>query len=165
MRSMGDLKELDDIDRRILAIVQDDATRPIQDIADAVGLSTNPCWRRIKRLEADGVIERRVALVNPRAVGLKATVFVIVRTNRHDKDWLGVFSAGVRQLPEVVECHRMSGDMDYLLKLVVTDIDHYDRVYQRLIAVVPGLGDVSSAFSMEALKHTTAIDLSAAGGV
>ncbi|MEM6627057.1 MAG: Lrp/AsnC family transcriptional regulator [Pseudomonadota bacterium] len=152
--------ELDDIDRRILGIIQEDATRSIQDIADSVGLSSNPCWRRIRRMEEAGVIKKRVALVDSKALGLTATVFVAVRTNRHDKAWLADFAKGVRSLPEIVECHRMSGDVDYLLKVVVRDISHYDAVYQRLIAAVPGLGDVSSAFSMEPLKHSTAIDLS-----
>lgn len=155
--------EIDDIDRRILSALQHDATLSIQDIADAVGLSSNPCWRRIKRLEEEGIIARRVALVDPKRVGLSATVFVIIRTTRHDKDWLASFAAGVNKLPEIVECHRMSGEMDYLLKVMVRDIDHYDRVYQRLIDLVPGLGDVSSAFSMEALKHTTAIDTTLLG--
>ena len=157
---MGKNISLDDIDRKILGLLQQDATHSIQEISEAVGLSTNPCWRRIRRMEEQGVIERRVVLVDAARLGLGATVFVTVRTNRHDSDWLKAFAKGVRMIPEIVECHRMSGDVDYLLKVVVRDIAHYDAVYQRLIDAVPGLGDVSSAFSMERLKHGTAVDLS-----
>lgn len=150
---------LDDIDKKILGLIQADATRSIQDISDDVGLSTNPCWRRIRRMEEEGVIDRRVAIVDPSRVGLGATVFVTIRTKQHDREWLEAFAKGVRRLPEVVECHRMSGDIDYLLKVLVRDIPHYDDVYQRLIELVPELGDVSSAFSMERLKEGTIIDL------
>lgn len=150
---------LDDIDKKILGILQEDATCPIQEIADAVGLSSNPCWRRIRRLETDGIIARRVAIIAPITIGLGATAFVTIKTNRHDSEWLACFAKGVREIPEIVECHRMSGDVDYFLKVIVRDIEHYDEVYQRLIDAVPGLGDVSSSFSMESLKHQTAIDL------
>ena len=150
---------LDDIDKKILGQIQEDATRPIQEISDSVGLSTNPCWRRIRRMEDEGIIARRVAIVDPASIGLGATVFVTIRTKQHDRAWLDAFAKGVRRLPEVVECHRMSGDIDYLLKVLVRDIPHYDDVYQRLIELVPELGDVSSAFSMERLKDGTKIDL------
>ncbi|MEM7493422.1 MAG: Lrp/AsnC family transcriptional regulator [Pseudomonadota bacterium] len=155
---MPKILELDDIDRSILRIIQNDATRSIQDIADEVGLSNNPCWRRLKRMEENGVIKRRAAIIDADKVGLAATVFVMVRTKRHDTKWLATFAKGVRKLPEIIECHRMSGDIDYLLKVKVRDISHYDAVYQRLISLVPELGDVSSAFSMERLKEGTAID-------
>ena len=159
---MSDIHKIDATDRRILALLQDDATLSIQDIADRVGLSSNPCWRRIKQLEAAGVIERRVALVDAAKVGLGVTVFVMIRTGQHNPDWLARFARGVALIPEIVECHRMSGDVDYLLKIIVSDIAHYDRVYQRLIAHVPGLSDVSSTFSMERMKHGTGIDLATA---
>lgn len=132
---------------------------PIQQIADQVGLSVNPCWRRIKLLEEAGVIERRVALVNAAKVGLSMTAFVTIRTNQHNQTWLEAFARGVQRIPEIIECHRMSGDIDYLLKIVVRDIAHYDRVYQKLISEVPGLSDVSSTFSMERLKHGVKLDL------
>jgi Lrp/AsnC family transcriptional regulator len=151
--------DLDAIDRRILDLLQTDATLSLQEVADRVGLSSNPCWRRIKRLQADGIIERQVAIVNPEAVGLGVTAFVAIRTDKHSPEWLGVFARGVQAIPEIIECHRMSGDVDYLLKIVVSDIRHYDRVYQRLIAAVPGLSDVSSAFSMERLKAGTKLEL------
>lgn len=149
--------ELDSIDWRILDVLQEDASLSIQAIGDRVGLSTNPCWRRIRRLEESGVIARRVALLDPVHVGLPTTVFVTIRTTRHDPEWLAAFAGGIAAIPEITECHRMAGEVDYLLKLSVRDIAHYDRIYQRLIAVVPGLNDVSSTFSMEAMKVTTAL--------
>ena len=157
---MTSFVETDDIDRRILNALQEDASRSIQEVADLVGLSSNPCWRRIRRLEHAGVIAKRVALIDPSKLGLGVTAFVTIRTSRHDAEWLDQFSSAVRTISEVVECHRMSGDVDYLLKVVVRDIAHYDHVYQRLIRKVSGLSDVSSTFSMERLKHDTAIDLS-----
>ncbi|MGL5839889.1 MAG: Lrp/AsnC family transcriptional regulator [Sphingorhabdus sp.] len=151
--------EFDPIDRKILRLLQHDATLAVHEIGHQVGLSTNPCWRRIKRMEDAGVIERRVAILNPATIGLGVTVFVAVRTRTHDAKWLDLFAKGVADIPEIIECHRMSGDTDYLLKVVVSDIAHYDRVYQRLIADVPGLSDVSSAFSMERLKFGTALPI------
>ena len=149
--------ELDSIDWAILAVLQEDAALPIQAVGERVGLSTNPCWRRIKRLEETGVIARRVAVLDPARVGLPTTVFVAIRTARHDPEWLAAFAAGVAAIPEITECHRMAGEVDYLLKLSVRDIAHYDRIYQRLISEVPGLNDVSSTFSMEAMKVSTAL--------
>ena len=149
--------ELDSLDWAILDAIQSDASLSLQAIGEKVGLSTNPCWRRIKRMEDAGVIARRVALLDPQAIGLATTVFVAIRTARHDPEWLAAFAAGIAAIPEITECHRMAGEVDYLLKLSVRDIAHYDRIYQRLIAEVPGLSDVSSTFSMEALKSTTVL--------
>lgn len=149
--------ELDTIDWAILGELQRDASLTIQAIGERAGLSTNPCWRRIRRMEDAGVIERRVALLDPVAAGLPTTVFVAIRTTRHDPEWLSAFASGIAAIPEILECHRMAGEVDYLLKIVVRDIAHYDRIYQRLIAAVPGLSDVSSTFSMEAMKATTAL--------
>ncbi len=157
---MADPVKLDTMDKKILGILQDDASLSIQDIADAVGLSANPCWRRIKRLEAEGVIDRRIAVIDPVTIGLTMTAFVTIRTSQHEVSWLERFAAAIAKIPEILECHRMSGDVDYLLKVVVRDITHYDHVYQRLIAAVPGLIDVTSTFSMERLKHGTRLDLS-----
>ena len=150
--------KIDTIDCNILRILQSDATRSIQDIALEVGLTNNPCWRRIKRLEEQGVIERRAAIVNANMVGLGTTAFVSIRIDSHDVGWLDKFAKCIDNIPEIVECHRMAGDVDYLLKIIVTDLAHYDGVYQRLIAEVPGLSDVSSTFSMEQLKHDSVID-------
>ncbi|MBK6800175.1 MAG: Lrp/AsnC family transcriptional regulator [Novosphingobium sp.] len=149
--------QLDLLDWSILAQLQADASLAVHEIGERVGLSHNACWRRIRRLEDGGVIARRVALLDPARIGLATTVFVAVKTSRHDPEWLEAFARGVASIDEVIECHRMAGDVDYLLKLVVRDIAHYDRIYRRLIAAVPDLADVSSSFSMERMKHTTAL--------
>jgi len=154
--------ELDNIDRKIISIMQVDAAQSIQDIAGAVGLTNNPCWRRIKRLEEQGVIERRVAVINPRAVGLGTTAFVSIRIDMHTGEWLTKFADAIEAIAEIVECHRMTGDVDYLLKIMVRDLEHYDAVYQDLISRVPGLTDVSSTFSMEQLKRSGIIDVASA---
>lgn len=156
---MREYIELDTIDKNILKILQQDCTRPIKEIADSVGLSNNPCWRRIRRMEENGVIARRIALINPVKIGLGVTAFVTIRTDQHSAEWLETFKRGVNAIPEIVDCHRMTGDVDYLLRLVVHDIEHYDQVYQRLIQSVPELSDVSSTFSMERLKQGPAIDV------
>ncbi|WP_309621683.1 Lrp/AsnC family transcriptional regulator [Novosphingobium sp.] len=149
--------QLDAIDWAILGVVQRDASLPVHEVGDRVGLSANACWRRIKRLEDSGIIARRVALVDAAKLGLATTVFVAIRTQRHDPAWLEAFSKGVAAIDEISECHRMAGDVDYLLKIVVRDIAHYDRIYRKLIAAVPDLADVSSSFSMEKMKATTAL--------
>lgn len=152
-----EIAQLDSIDWAILGVLQADASLPIHEVGERVGLSHNACWRRIRRLEDNGVIARRVALLDPARLGLATTVFVAIRTNRHDPAWLEAFSRGIAGIEEVIECHRMAGDVDYLLKLVVRDIAHYDRIYRKLIAAVPDLADVSSSFSMERMKATTAL--------
>ena len=152
------MEDFDEIDLSILRELQQDAARSVQEIADAVGLSQNPCWRRIKRLEGAGVIEKRVALLDPRKLGLGLTVFVAIRTNQHNDAWLERFAEAVSRIPEIVEVHRMSGDIDYLLKVLVRDIGEYDRIYRKLIGSVE-LSDVSSSFSMEPIKSTTALPL------
>ena len=149
---------IDDIDRKILAILQVDATVPVAAIAERVGLSATPCWRRIQKLEEAGVVRARVAVLDPDKLRVGVTVFVSVKTNQHDLGWLEKFAAAVRDFPEVVEFYRMSGDVDYLLRIVVPDIAAYDAVYKRLIARI-ALSDVSSAFAMEQIKYTTALPL------
>lgn len=148
--------EFDRIDRHILQILQGDATVPIQQIGEKVGLSHNACWRRIKRLEESGIIRKRVALVDPGKVGCGVTVFVTVRTSHHTEAWLDKFARGVAALPEVMEFYRTSGDVDYLLKVLVSDIAEYDRFYKKLIAIAP-LSDVSSNFAMEQVKYSTEV--------
>ena len=149
--------QIDPIDWKILAVLQRDASLPVHAVGEEVGLSSNACWRRIRRLEEEGVIARRVALLDPAAVGLKTTVFVAIRTRRHDAEWLAAFDRGIAGIEEVAECHRMAGDIDYMLKLRVRDIEHYDAIYQQLIKRVPDLADVTATFSMEEMKHTTAL--------
>ena len=156
---MNKILAIDTIDSKILGILQLDATQSIQDIANQVGLTNNPCWRRIKRLEECGVIERRAAIINPKLIGLSTTAFVSIRIDAHEAQWLEKFAHCIDQIPEIIECHRMTGDVDYLLKIIVRDLEHYDHVYRRLISQVPGLSDVSSTFSMEQLKRGAVIDV------
>ena len=154
---MNQYVELDAKDWAILRELQQDSASSIQTVADTVGLSINPCWRRIKRMEESGVIARRVALLDPAKVGAATCVFVTVRTRRHDAEWLAAFNSAIADIDEIMECHRMAGDIDYLLKLRVADIGGYDRIYQKLIRRVPDLVDVTASFSMEEMKTTTAL--------
>jgi Lrp/AsnC family transcriptional regulator len=149
---------IDGADLRILGVLQEDAALSIGEVAERVNLSQNACWRRIKRLEEDGVILRRVALLNAARLEAGVTVFVTIRAAEHSDSWLAELTAVVRRIPEIVEFYRMSGDIDYLLKIKVADIAAYDGVYKRLIHGIR-LSDVSSAFAMEELKNTTAIPL------
>ncbi len=130
----------------------------IAQMAEQVGLSQTPCWKRIQRMEADGVIARRVALLSPELLGLGLTVFVSIEAGDHSPEWLARFAAAVSGFPEVVEVHRMAGDVDYMLRVVTRDIPAYDRFYKRLIASVP-IKNVSSRFSMERVKSTTELPL------
>ncbi|MEM6382471.1 MAG: Lrp/AsnC family transcriptional regulator [Pseudomonadota bacterium] len=148
----------DTIDRRILAALQEDTTLSMNEIAARVGLSATPCWRRIQKLEEAGIIRRRVALLDGKKIAAGVSVFVSVRTNQHTDEWLKRFAEVVAALPEVVEFYRLSGDIDYLLKVVVPDIGAYDRFYKKLVSKVD-LSDVSSSFAMEEIKYTTALPL------
>lgn len=152
------MNPLDRLDYAILGALQVDGSLSVAALAERVGLSSTPCWKRLKRLEDEGYVTGRVALVDRHKVGLPVTVFVSVRTQQHDEAWLAQFAAAAASLPEVQELHRMSGDVDYLLKVVTTDIGGYDRFYKKLIQAVP-LSGVSSAFSMEQIKSTTALPL------
>ncbi len=149
---------IDRIDRRILAILQEDSTVPVAEIGRRVGLSTTPCWRRIQKLEEDGVILRRVALLDPKKVNAKVTAFVAVTTSQHTDDWLKKFADVIQEFPEVVEFYRMAGQVDYLLRVAVPDIEAYDDFYKRLIAKID-IGDVSTTFAMEQIKYTTELPL------
>ena len=153
---------LDRLDMQILDALQRDATLSMAQLGAQVGLSSTPCWKRVKRLEDEGFIERRVAVINRHKVGLPVTVFVSIRAGQHDEKWLARFAAVVSTLPEVQEFHRMSGDVDYLLKVVTTSIDGYDRFYKKLIQHAH-LAGVSSAFSMEQIKSTTVLPLDLPG--
>jgi len=149
---------MDDIDRQILELLQQDATRSTAEIAEAVGLSTTPCWRRIQLLEQEGYILSRVALLDRTKIDLPMDVFVAVKTDQHNAEWLKNFADKVEKMPEVVELYRMSGEVDYLMRVVVADIASYDRFYQELISKVR-LTDVSSSFAMERIKYTTSLPL------
>ena len=150
--------KLDAIDRKLLEMLQLDCDTPVAELAAAVQLSTTPCWRRVQRMKEAGVITAHVALLDPKCVNVGVTVFVNIKTNQHTQGWFDQFNATVESIPEVVEFYRMSGDVDYLLRIVVPDIAAYDGVYKRLIAGTQ-LFDVSSSFAMEQLKFTTALPL------
>ncbi|KAF1712374.1 ArsR family transcriptional regulator [Pseudoxanthomonas kalamensis DSM 18571] len=150
--------KLDTIDKQILALLQEDAELAVSEIASRVHLSTTPCWRRIQRLKEAGVITRQVALLDPHKLNLGVTVFVLLKTHQHHQAWFDSFYAAVKAIPEVVEFYRVSGDIDYLLRVVVPDIAAYDQVYKRLTRTTE-LFDVSSSFSMEEIKLTTALPL------
>jgi Lrp/AsnC family transcriptional regulator len=152
---------MDTIDRKILAVLQEDASLSVAEIGSRVGLSSTPCWKRIQRLEAEGVIQKRVALVDQDKIGLAITVFVSIETGDHSQAWLANFAEVVGVMPEVMEFYRMAGDVDYMLRVVVTDIAGYDAFYKRLIAAVP-LKNVTSRFAMEKIKSTTALPIPAA---
>jgi Lrp/AsnC family transcriptional regulator len=149
---------MDAIDRKILSLLQQDAARSVAEIGNLVGLSSTPCWKRIPRLEAEGVIQKRVALVDQDKLGLGVTVFVSIETGDHSQQWLDSFAAEVGAMPEVMEFYRMAGDVDYMLRVVVADMAAYDRFYKRLIAMVP-LKNVTSRFAMERIKSTTALSI------
>jgi Lrp/AsnC family transcriptional regulator len=146
---------MDRTDLKILAILQEDASLPVAEIANRVNLSQTPCWRRIQKLEQAGVIERRVALLNPEAVGASLTVFVEIQTGDHSADWLARFEEAVRALPQVMDVYRMAGDVDYLLRAAVGSMAEYDALYRTLIATLP-LKKVTSRFAMERVKSSTA---------
>lgn len=155
MANKGEIS-LDRFDRRILRELQRDATLSNAELARRVGLSATPCWNRVKRLQEAGITSGTVTLVNREKVGLGVTVFVAVKTSHHASDWLSAFAAHVSGLPEVTEFYRMSGEIDYLLKIVAADIADYDRIYKKLIDGVT-ISDVSSSFAMEQIKYTTEV--------
>jgi Lrp/AsnC family transcriptional regulator len=149
---------MDAIDRKILAVIQEDASLSVAEIGNRVGLSSTPCWKRIQRLEADGVIIKRVALIAAEKIGLGITVFVSIETGDHSQDWLAGFANTVGAMPEVMEFYRMAGDVDYMLRVVVPDIAGYDTFYKKLIATV-SLKNVTSRFAMEKIKSTTSLPI------
>ncbi|MFL6600332.1 MAG: Lrp/AsnC family transcriptional regulator [Steroidobacteraceae bacterium] len=149
---------MDKLDKKILELLQKNGGLTAAELADRIGLSKAPCWRRIKRLEEEGVIKQTVALLDARSLNLGTTVFVTLKTGNHSEAWFEKFVKAVRDIPEVTEIHRMSGDVDYLMRIVVPDIDAYDQVYKRLIASVE-FQDVSASFALETIKYTTALPL------
>jgi Lrp/AsnC family transcriptional regulator len=147
---------MDALDHKILAILQEDASLPIAEIAARIGLSQTPCWKRIQKLEAAGVVMRRVALLSPEKLGLGLSVYVSIVAGEHSDSWLERFTQQVAKMPEVVEFHRMAGDVDYILRVVVPDMSAFDEFYKRLIAITP-LRNVVSRFAIERIKATTAL--------
>ncbi len=150
--------KIDHIDTQILQHLQRDATLGLEDLGESVGLSRNACWRRIKNLEDAGYIKSRVAILDAEKLDVGLSVFISVRTNKHDPDWLNQFASATRSMPEILGAYRMSGDLDYLIRAQVADMAAYDRLYQRLIQKVT-LADVSASFVMEEIKETTALPL------
>ncbi|MFO1099003.1 MAG: Lrp/AsnC family transcriptional regulator [Xanthobacteraceae bacterium] len=149
---------MDAIDRKILSLLQNDASLSVAEIGHQVGLSSTPCWKRIQKLEAEGVIAKRVALVDQDRIGLGITVFVSIETSDHSEEWLDQFAKTVGAMPEVMEFYRMAGDVDYMLRVVASDMHAYDQFYKRLIGAVP-LKNVTSRFAMEKIKQTTALPI------
>ena len=149
---------MDAIDRKILMALQKDATISVADLAVKAGLSQTPCWKRVQRLEASGVIKRRVAILSPEKVGLGLTVFAQIETGDHSDVWLNRFATTLSAMPEVMEIYRMAGDVDYMLRVVVTDMAAYDAFYKKMIAAIP-LRNVTSRFAMEQIKSTTIYNL------
>ena len=152
------MEKFDDIDRRILTELQRDSSQSLDTLGEIIGLSRNACWRRIRQLEAAGIIKGRVTLLDPAKLDLPLMVFIQIRTNAHAPDWLDKFSTATRAMPEIMGVYRMSGDLDYLIRARVADMAGYDRLYQRLIRKVP-LSDVSASFVMEEIKETTQLPL------
>ena len=149
---------IDEIDRQILRRLQNDSTTSLESLADELSVSVNTSWRRVRRLEEDGIIKARVAICDPHRLGVGQTVFVAIRTNDHSASWLSKFAQAVSKIPEVVEFYRMAGDVDYLLKIVVASVEEYDRVYKSLIQEIE-ISDVSATFAMECLKNTTELPI------
>jgi Lrp/AsnC family transcriptional regulator len=149
---------MDSFDKHILSILQKDCTLSTSDIAERVGLSTTPCWRRIQAMEKSGIITARVALADPEKLNVGLSIFVMVKTNQHNPAWLATFAKVAQDFPEIVEFYRMSGDVDYLLRVVVPDMKAYDRFYKELITKVD-FSDISSSFAMEEIKYTTALPI------
>lgn len=150
------MKKLDEIDRKILRLIQAKADMSLDELAGDVSLSRNACWRRIKQMEEAGIILGRATLVEPEAVGLGLSVFVMIRTNEHEKNWLEKFRKVVQSMPEIVGAHRMSGELDYVLRVRVADMKTYDRFYQQLISKIP-IADISASFVMDDIKDTTVL--------
>ena len=150
---------LDSTDKRILDLLQRDCTLSVSDIAEQVNLSTTPCWKRIRKLETEGYIKARVALLNSRKLGAGVSVFVHIKTKHHDAQSLTQFAETLQQFDEIMECYRMAGEWDYLLRVATSDIESFDHFYKQLISTVDGLADVTSSFAMEEIKYTTRLPL------
>lgn len=147
---------MDDMDRKILRLLQEDSSISVSDIARTVGLSASPCWKRINRMQAEGLIKRQVAVLDADKLGYGLTVFVSIKTGEHSGDWLISFAETVQSMPEVLEFHRMAGEVDYMLKVVVPDMKSFDLFYKKLVELT-ALSEVTSRFSMETIKETTAL--------
>ena len=151
--------KLDSVDRKLLCLLQHNATLSLAELADAVNLTTTPCWKRLKKMEDDGVLRQRVALLDPVKLGLSFTAFVQIKTSDHSKEWYNLFVETVSSFPEAMEFYRMAGEYDYMMKVIVADMAAFDLFYKKLVNSVEGLTNVTSTFAMEPLKYTTALPL------
>ncbi|MGF1695976.1 Lrp/AsnC family transcriptional regulator [Vibrio lamellibrachiae] len=151
--------KIDDIDKRLLRQLQLDGTLSLNELAESVNLTSTPCWKRLKKLEEAGVIEKRVALLNPESLGLSFTAFVMVKTSDHSHEWYSHFVETASEFPEVMEFYRMAGEYDYMLKVLVKDMKCFDEFYKKLVNSVDGISNVTSTFAMEPLKYTTALPI------
>lgn len=151
---------IDKTDRKLLSLLQEDSTLSLQELAGAVNLTSTPCWKRLKKLEDNGIIRRRVTLLDGEKLGLGLTAFMFVKTRQHSKAWYQTFSDLINGLPQVMGCYRMAGEYDYLLRIQVADMKSYDALYKKLAESLDGLTEVTSSFAMEEIKYTTAIPLS-----
>ena len=150
--------QFDETDRKILRLIQVDATLPLEEIARQIGSTKSPVWNRIKKLKAAGVTDREVAILNPDSIGLTETFFISIRTDQHTSDWLGRFTEIVNEMPEILECHRLTGDVDYIMKVRVSSTRDFDLFYKRFIGRI-NLFNVTSSLSMEVIKETTALKI------
>lgn len=151
------MPSLDAVDRTLLRLLQKDATLSLAELSDAVNLTTTPCWKRLKRLEDDGILRQRVALLDAAKLGLSFTAFVQIKTSDHSKEWYHSFVSTVSEFPEVMEFYRMAGVYDYMMKVQVADMQTFDTFYKKLVNSIEGLTNVTSTFAMEPLKYTTAL--------
>ncbi|MDE1254746.1 Lrp/AsnC family transcriptional regulator [Vibrio aestuarianus] len=151
--------ELDKIDRMILSLLQQNSTLSLNDLAEAVNLTTTPCWKRLKKLEESGVIAKKVALLDPEKLDLSFTAFVLIKTSDHSHEWYSRFVATVSEYPEIMEFYRMAGEYDYMMKVLVKDMKCFDQFYKKLVNSIEGISNVTSTFAMESLKYTTQLPL------
>ncbi|MDE1348008.1 Lrp/AsnC family transcriptional regulator [Vibrio aestuarianus] len=151
--------ELDKIDRMILSLLQQNSTLSLNDLAEAVNLTTTPCWKRLKKLEESGVIAKKVVLLDPEKLDLSFTAFVLIKTSDHSHEWYSRFVATVSEYPEIMEFYRMAGEYDYMMKVLVKDMKCFDQFYKKLVNSVEGISNVTSTFAMESLKYTTQLPL------
>lgn len=150
---------LDEFDRKILRTLQENADYSMAELGDKVGLSHTPCWRRIKKLEADGIIKQKVTLLDPRQLGLSVTVYAYLIIKSHDEDSLEAFEKAVQDVPEIVECYSTSGEKDYVLRIVVDSVEHYEQLLKKTIVHLPNVASVNSTFALKQVKYTTALPL------
>ncbi len=152
--------QLDKTDKTLLTLLQQNASLSLSELAEKVNLTTTPCWKRLKRLEDEGIIQQRVALLNADKLGVNFIAFVHIKTSDHSQKWYKSFVAAVAQFPEVMEFYRMAGEYDYMMKVVARDMAGFDEFYKRMVNNITGISNVTSTFAMEPLKYTTALPLS-----